>query len=100
MAIWAFFIVAGVIGLGGVVLLIADERYCAEWAFFVGFLALVISLMVASGGLAYLVDSKECEAHATDFGVDYRYGIIAGCRYELRDGVFVPEDNWRVTEER
>jgi len=63
----------------------------------VGCVALLFSTIFA--GIA-AVDSTQCRTYAHESGVDYRYGLNAGCRLELEDGRFVPEDRWRVTEER
>jgi hypothetical protein len=92
-----------VLAVGLAIALVAETR--RSWDVQHYALGLAITGGVASiffgigAGIAY-VDNMSCETIAAESNVEYRYGLIAGCRLQLEDGRYVPEENWRVTEER
>lgn len=77
-------------------------NHTADWYSLAGAVAILAGLVAGVGvgsGLGYQINRSECGQKADGLDTDFRYGLLAGCRFETDDGRFVPEDNWRLTED-
>lgn len=62
---------------------------------FIGGIIAVVSVMLILVGIisvfAYPFKAMSCHSKWEDSGHDTRYGIMSGCRVQLEDGTWVPE---------
>ena len=60
---------------------------------------LVVILVGGAGGLAYYISQKSCEALTANMGLAHRWSFFGDCQVEVRDGIWIPLDNYYYKED-
>lgn len=62
-----------------------------RWRSPLGIWIIVISIFLAYSGLHLMSEARGCAARAHGMGIEFSYGLWAGCSYRFGDR-FIPED--------